>query len=106
MPTVLRKSLPRVSMVAVPTPAGAVQVHQTDFSPETPALSGSPASAVALKLKPVSLALVPLSGVASAKLSLDGAAEIERTTDPVCCAVAVLPSTEIRYVVPGTAVKV
>ncbi len=54
-PSVVSKSLPKVSIVMVPG-EGAVQFHHTEAGPERPAGSGSPGSAVAPRLVPNTLA--------------------------------------------------
>src|SRR5438105_1404919 len=65
------KLLPAVLMSTLPD-TGAIQLHQTECPPETPAWSGSSTSAVAKVFQLVMRALVPEIGIRSTKLSLGG----------------------------------
>src|SRR5437899_3038165 len=53
---------------------GAVQLHQTEPPPGLPAWSGSPGSLVASSFDPMTVTLVPVRVIRSAKLSLAGRA--------------------------------
>ena len=82
--------------------APGVHIHQTDAPPGSSSWSGSPASALAPTFDPS--VGNPVIGVASAKLSLAGAASAARFMS-IAPASPKNPSTTILYSVPAVARK-
>src|SRR6266511_532117 len=94
--SIVSKSLPVVVSVRPPS-RGAVQVHQTDFSPSSEE-SGSPGSSVAPALLPPAVTFVPTRTKRVAKLSLSGSVPWLRRTKPATPSISTIGIFERRHI--------
>jgi hypothetical protein len=99
-------ALPCVVTVTVPL-AGAVQRYQIEAATPEPPWLGSPASRVALAVDPDVVPVLPVSAVASAKLSLvSTGAAVKAVVSVVAPRAPPQPSIAIAYAEPRVTVIV